>query len=130
MATVAKIPSGNDRVRIRGKGRYASETFLRRDDAHRWSRQAETRVDQGLAPTSASVSRLQTFGDLIELHMADMCDVGKRPRQSKAAMRTTLKRDLGKEKVGYLDRQKLIDDRKMRAEQKEARLANRSSGPI
>ena len=55
------------RVQIRRKGRYASETFLRRDDAHRWARQAETRVDQGLAPNKSSVSRLQTFGDLAGL---------------------------------------------------------------
>ena len=43
--------------------------------------QAETRVDQGLAPTSTSVSRLQTFGDLIDLHIIDMCEVGKPPRR-------------------------------------------------
>jgi len=57
------------------------ETFLRRDDAHRWARQAESRVDQWQAPTSTSVSRLQTFGDLIDLHITDMCEVGKPPRR-------------------------------------------------
>jgi len=46
-----------------------------------------------------------------------MCEVGKPPRQSKAPTLTTLKRDLGKEKTGHLDRQKLIDYGKMRAEQ-------------
>lgn len=117
MASITKLPSGAYRVQIRRKGRYASETFLRRDDAHRWARQAETRVDQGLAPNKSSVSRLQTFGDLIDLHITDMCEVGKPPRRSKAATLTTLKRDLGKEKVGHLDRQKLIDYGKMRADQ-------------
>ena len=68
------MPTGS---RSDERGRYASETFLRRDDAHRWARQAETRVDQGLAPNKSSVSRLQTFGDLIDLHIADMCEVGK-----------------------------------------------------
>jgi hypothetical protein len=43
--------------------------------------QAETRVDQGLAPNKSSVSRLQTFGDLIDLHIADMCEGGKPPRR-------------------------------------------------
>lgn len=38
MASITKLPSGADRVQIRRKGRYASETFLRRDDAHRWAR--------------------------------------------------------------------------------------------
>jgi integrase len=52
------------------------------------------------------------------LHITDMCEVGKPPRREpKAATLTTLKRDLGKEKIGHLDRQKLIDYGKMRAEQ-------------
>ncbi|MEL7000660.1 MAG: site-specific integrase [Pseudomonadota bacterium] len=117
MASITKLPSGSYRVQIRRKGRYASETFLRRDDAHRWARQAETRVDQGLAPNKSSISRLQTFGGLIDLHIADMCEVGKSPRRSKRATLTTLKRDLGKEQIGHLDRQKLIDYGKIRAEQ-------------
>ena len=66
---------------------------------HAQARQAETRVDQGLAPTSASVSRLQTFGDLIDLHITDMCEVGKPPRRSEAARLITLRRDLGKERT-------------------------------
>lgn len=80
MASITKLPSGSYRVQIRRKSHYASETFLRRDDTHRWARQAETRVDQGLAPNKSSVSRLLTFGDLIGLHIADMCEVGKSPR--------------------------------------------------
>ncbi len=117
MATMTKLPSSAYRVQIRRKGRYASDTFLRRNDAHRWARQAETRVDQGLAPNKSSVSRLRTFGNIIDLHIADMCEVGKPLRRSKAATLTTLKRDLGKEGIGHLDRQKLIDYGKMRAEQ-------------
>ena len=50
MASITKLPSGAYRVQIRRKGRYASETFLRRDDAHKCARQAETLVDQGLPP--------------------------------------------------------------------------------
>ena len=74
-------------------------------------------MDQGLAPNKLSVSRLTTFGDLIDLHIIDMCEVGKPPRRSKAATLPTLKRDLAKEKIGHLDRQKLIDYGKMRADQ-------------
>ena len=47
MASITKLPSGAYRVQVRRKGRYASETFLRHDDAQRWARQAESRVDQG-----------------------------------------------------------------------------------
>ncbi len=108
MASITKLPSGSYRVQIRRKSHYASETFPRRDDTHRWARQAETRVDQGLAPHKSSVSRLQTVGDLIDLHIAEMCEVGKPPRHSKAATLTTVNRDLGKEGIDY---------GKMRAEQ-------------
>ena len=117
MASITKLPSGAYRVQIRRKGRYASETFLRRDDAHRWARQAETRVDQGLAPNTSSIARVQTFGDLINLHIADMCEVGKSPRRSKAATLAALKRDLGNEKIGQLDRQMLIEYGRKRAGQ-------------
>lgn len=60
MASIIKLPSGACRVQIRRKGRYVSETFLRRDDAHLWARQTETRVDQELAPNKSAVSRLTT----------------------------------------------------------------------
>lgn len=109
MASITRLPSGAYRVQIRRKGRYASETFLRRDDARRWARQAETLVDQGLPPNRSSVARLHTFGDLVDLHIADMCAVGKPPRRSKAATLATLKHDLGKERIGHLDRHKLIE---------------------
>jgi len=62
MATITKLPSGAHPVQVRRKGGHANETFLRRDDAHCRARQAETRVEQGLAPNTSSVSRLQTFG--------------------------------------------------------------------
>jgi integrase len=117
MASITKLPSGAYRVQVRRKGRYASETFLRRDDAQKWARQAETLVDQGLPPNRSSVARLHTFGDLADLHIADMCAVGKPPRRSKAATLATLKRDLGKEKIGHLDRHKLIEYGRKRADQ-------------
>lgn len=117
MASITKLPSGAYRVQVRRKGRYASETFLRRDDAQKWARQAETLVDQGLPPNRSSVARLHTFGDLVDLHIADMCSVGKPPRRSKAATLATLKRDLGKEKIGHLDRHKLIEYGRKRADQ-------------
>ncbi|PZV34446.1 hypothetical protein B5V02_32230 [Mesorhizobium kowhaii] len=35
MATYTKLSSGSWRIQVRRKGRYVSETFLRRDDARR-----------------------------------------------------------------------------------------------
>jgi hypothetical protein len=42
------------------------------------------------------VARLRTFSDLIELHIADMGEVGRAPGRSKDAMLRMLKRELGK----------------------------------
>jgi len=72
MASINTLPPGADRVQIRRKGRYAGETVRRRDAAHLWVRQEETCVDQGLEPNKSSVSRLQTFGDLIGHRIADL----------------------------------------------------------
>jgi integrase len=115
MASITKLPSGAYRVQVRRKGRYASETFLRHDDAQRWARQAESRVDQGLAPTRSSTARLATFGHLINLHIDDMCSVGKPPRRSKAETLAALMRDLGRCRLGHLDRQRLVDYGRARA---------------
>ncbi|MEI9431407.1 hypothetical protein [Mesorhizobium sp. Cs1299R1N3] len=32
------------------------------------------------------MARLKTFGELIDLHIDDMCEVGKSPRRSKASV--------------------------------------------
>jgi hypothetical protein len=61
MPTIAKLPSGSWRVQVRRKGRYVSETFLRRDDALRWSRLAELSVDRNETPVSSRIGRLTKF---------------------------------------------------------------------
>ncbi|MEO9780071.1 MAG: hypothetical protein ABJO75_09710 [Sedimentitalea sp.] len=118
MATISKLPFGGYRVQIRRKGRYARKTFHRRDDAHKWARKAETRVDQGLSPNKSSAARLATFGDLVALRIDDMCAVGKPPRRSKAATLATLKNDLGSERIGHIDPATLIDHGRKRAKKK------------
>jgi hypothetical protein len=84
MATYTKLSSGSWRAQVRRKGRYVSETLLRRDDARRWTTDAERQVDRGETPTRSRIARLKTFGELIDLHIDDMCDVGKSPLRSKA----------------------------------------------
>jgi hypothetical protein len=82
MASVSKLPSGAGRVQVRHKGRYVSETFHRREDARRWSTDIESRIDRGETPTSAHARGVASFGELIELHLADMKEVGKAPGRS------------------------------------------------
>jgi hypothetical protein len=116
MPTIAKLPSGSWRVQVRRKGRYVSETFLRRDDALRWSRLAELSVDRNETPVSSRIGRLTKFYGLVRLHIEDMTAVGKPPRRSKAATLDMLQRKLGAIKISALDRERLIQFGRARSE--------------
>ncbi|NYZ16946.1 tyrosine-type recombinase/integrase [Azospirillum sp. RWY-5-1] len=117
MASFTKLPSGSWRVQVRRKGRYVSETFLRREDARQWAVEAERQIDRGEAPRDSRTARLKTFGELIELHIDDMCAVGKAPRRSKAATLEILRQQLGKLSMASLDRERLIRFGRERAAQ-------------
>lgn len=115
MATYSKLPSGTWRVQVRRKGRYISETFLKRDDARRWAIETEGRIDRGETPTPSRAAHIRTFGELIDLHVADMKSVGKAPGRSKAATLKMLKTRLGVKRLAQLDRQFFIDFGRERA---------------
>jgi hypothetical protein len=76
MASIRKQKSGRWRAQVRRKGHSVSETFIRRDDAQRWAADAERTVDTGERPRKSRIARLNTFGHLIDLHIADMKEVG------------------------------------------------------
>ena len=78
MATITKLPSGSSRVQVRRKGKYVSETFLRRGDAEPWGRSVESRIDRG-EPLHACRDANATCGDLVKLHRKDLTKVGKAP---------------------------------------------------
>lgn len=115
MATYSRLSSGSWRVQVRRKGRYVSETFLKRDDARRWATATEAKIDRGETPTPSRAARVRTFGELVDLHIDDMKSVGQAPRRSKAATLKMLKGRLGKKKIGELDRQMFIDFGRARA---------------
>ena len=114
--TIAKLPSGSRRAQVRRKGRCVSDTFLRRDDALRWSRLAELSVDRNETPVSSRIGRLTKFGELGRLHIEDMTAVGKPPRRSKAATLDMLERELETIKITTLDRERLIQFGRARSE--------------
>lgn len=58
-----------------------------------------------------------TFGDLIDLHVADMKEVGKAPARTKDATLRALKRELGSVRIAHLDRDCLIKFGRKRAKQ-------------
>ncbi len=117
MASIRKQKSGSWRVQVRRKGRSVSENFVRHEDAKRWSVDAERQIDRGETPNPSSVGRLKTFGDLIDLHISDMSDVGKAPRRSKAATLDLLKRELGRLNMVEIDRECVIRFGRRRSKQ-------------
>jgi integrase len=108
LATLLQLPSGNWRVQIRRKGRYVSESFRRRKDAEEWALDAERRIDRGETPNSRAKIDSTTFGDLIDLHLEDLKDVGRTARRSKTFCLDQLREKLGKVRLGDLDRERLI----------------------
>ena len=117
MAVITKLPSGSWRVQVRRKGSYASNTFKRRADADSWALEAERNIDMGIAPKAVSPSKIKTLGDVIDLHLQDMADVGKPIRRSKSAVLAALKASLGPVRLKELNRLSLIDYGKQRAKQ-------------
>jgi integrase len=115
MASIRKQKSGAWRVQVRRKGRKLSETFVRHDDAKKWGAEAERQIDRGETPTLARTAKLRTFGDLIDLHIADMTEVGKPPQRSKSATLAMLKRRLGMRNMADLDRERIVTFGRARA---------------
>ena len=115
MPTITKLASGNWRAQVRRKGRYAADTFRRRIDAEEWALDTERCIDRNITPRRRPKGPARTFGDLIDLHVQDMHEVGKPPRRSKAAVMQALKMSLGGVKIPNLNREHLIDYGKRRA---------------
>ena len=117
MASIAKLTSGSWRVQVRRKGQYASRTFRLRSDAQAWAREMEHRVDLGQSLNFRCGPRARTVGDLISLHGADMCEVGRAPLRSKAYSLEKLNRVLDPIRVRNLDRMTVVDFGRRRAQE-------------
>lgn len=117
MATITKLPSGAWRVQVRRKGRYISETFIKRDDARRWATAAECQVDRGQTSSPSKSARLRRFSELVDLHIADMREVGRAPGRTKYATLQMLKSRIGQKKLAELDRELFIQFGRDRAKE-------------
>ncbi len=122
MASIRQLRSGKWQVQVRLKGKTASETFLIKAHALEWAREAENQADRGQTPVGKRARSKKTFGDLIDLHIADMKDVGRPPGRSKAAILDMLKRELGTLRAAGLERERLIKFGRDRA--------NEGAGPV
>lgn len=117
MATITQLPSGRWRAQVRRKQSYASETFLRHEDARKWATATERRIDLGEAPLKRTKADPTTLAHLIDLHLDDMREVGKTPRRTKGFTLDALKAKLGKVKIKDLTRERLIQFGKDRAKE-------------
>ena len=117
MASFTQLPSGNWRVQIRRKNRYVSETFRRRKDGEDWALDMERNIDRSGSPKPRAAVQAKTFGDIIDLHIEDMHEVGRPPRRSKAAVLEALKESLGTVKLPKLNRERLIEFGRQRAKE-------------
>jgi integrase len=108
MASIRQLPSGNWQAQVRRKGRAVAETFIRKEHARDWAREAESLIDRGKTPVGARTRGLQTFEDLIDLHIEDMKSVKRPPGRTKAATLDMLRRELGALKVNHLDRERIV----------------------
>jgi integrase len=108
MASIHKQMSGSWRVQVRRKGRSVSENFVRYEDAKRWAVDAERQIDRGETPSTSRIGKLRMFGELVDLHIADMKEVGKAPGRSKGATLRMLKRELGHLNMIELDRERVV----------------------
>ncbi|AUC97775.1 integrase [Bradyrhizobium sp. SK17] len=117
MASFTQLPSGNWRVQVRRKKRYVAETFLRRKDGEEWALEMERNIDRSGSPRPRAAVKAKTFGDVIDLHIQDMREVGRPPRRSKAAVLNALKDELGSTRIPRLDRERLIEYGRKRAKE-------------
>jgi len=117
MATIVRTKAGNWRAQVRRKGKYASRTFRLKSHATEWIIETERLIDIGCDPVPNKFGNPRTFADLVELHIADLLEVGKPIRRSKRAVLKALKRNLGTTRISNLDRAALIKYGKKRAKQ-------------
>jgi len=117
LSTIVRLPSGNWRVQLRRKGRYFSETFRQRKDALDWAYDNERRIDRGETARPSNQIDPTTFGHLIDLHIADMKDVGRCGQRSKAYTLEFLQKKLGCVRIADLSRERLVDFGRERARQ-------------
>lgn len=117
MASINKLASGKWRVQVRIKGHYLSDSFSLRKDAEMWARRIEREIDLGQKPAPKHKDGIKTFSDLIDLHIADMKEVGKKIGRSKSFSLELLRKRLGRLKLADLNREQVIKFGKERADE-------------
>ena len=74
-----------------------------------WARRIEREIDLGQKPAPKHQNGIKTVSDLIDLHIADMMEVGKELGRSKGFNLDLLRARLGKLNIAELNRGQIFD---------------------
>ena len=113
MATFTRR-DGKWRAQVRRGGQSHSRTFRLKADAEAWAREAEDAIRRGKTPNAPHILLSTTLGNLIDLHIQDMLEVGKSPRRSKTYTLERLNATIGHLPLTRITRGELIDYAKWR----------------
>ena len=83
MASFSKFPSGRWRAMVRKQGHTLSNTFRLKVEAETWAAEQESRIGRGEKPSTKPITRRETLGDLIDLHLEDLKELGRGIGRSK-----------------------------------------------
>jgi len=117
MATFNKLRSGQWRAQIRRKGVFLSRSFRIKAQAEQWAREQEQFIDRGLAPTAATPESRETLASLIDLHFADLKELGRGIGRSKEHTLFRLRETIGAARLNQITREFLVDFAKRRAKE-------------
>lgn len=107
MASIDKR-RGKWRAQVRREGHQLCKTFLLKADAEAWARDIERDIDKEIDPSVRRVSKKDSFGSLIDIHIEDMEAVNRPLRRSKDAVLKRLKKELGDTPINQMTRERLI----------------------
>ncbi|NOT70398.1 MAG: site-specific integrase [Hyphomicrobium sp.] len=117
MASITKLPSGRWRAQLRRRQKSVSKTFRLRADAERWATEQQDRLSRGEGINKRLPDSVGTLGDMIDLHLTDMAEVGKEARRSKEATLLRLKDTIGTIRLPNLTRERIIEFGRDRAKE-------------
>ncbi len=117
MATFSKLPSGQWRVQIRRKRLFLSRSFRIKAQAEQWAREQEQLIDSGLAPSAASPESRETLASIIDLHFADLKELGRGIGRSKEHTLFRLRETIGATRLNQITRDFLVDFARRRAKE-------------
>lgn len=102
---------------VRKQGHTLSCTFRLKVEAETWAAEQESRIGRGEKPSAKPITSRETVGDLIDLHLEDLKELGRGIGRSKEHTLFRLKDTIGGTRLGNIDREFLVSFAKRRAKE-------------